>query len=336
MASKINSANESNSISTMEDKTSELPGSLPVKIVEAGGGGDCFYFSVFEALQNKGLLDIVSNTFKIPKDKDGFNLGFRKVLSDSLDDDLKVLIKEVCNVLVSGDPIDGILSEQPGYLATILGSMNLGCLDDIKPILIRIKEAIKQRGTWAGQIEVAKAKELLEGYCGIYLDIKKRRLYRLFNFDNRIVLFNDGNGRHFQWFKLGAAGGSRRTMRNKRGKNLKTRKQQQQKGGFFTALDKARVQAAAAGSQKHIQHCISQLKRFSPCIKRDRIRSYQFFYNLGRLQELLRETEHPKIWWSPIEALVAGNRYEELPRHVDSLREFIGVPYDEALIAKSC
>lgn len=117
----------------------------------------------------------------------------------------------------------------------------------------------------------------------------------------------------------------------------KTRKQ---RGGFYTKEDKDRVLASFSSKDSagklQIQHCVSQLKRFSPCLQTNPLRSYQFFYNLGRLQELLGETIFPKIWWNPIETLVSSGKYGDIPMHVDLLRDMIGVSYDEALIAKGC
>ena len=74
---------------------------------------------------------------------------------------------------------------------------------------------------------------------------------------------------------------------------------------FYTKEDRERIRVSFLSKsdvvKNQIQHCISQLKRFSPCIENNSIRAYQFFYNLGRLQELLSETTCPKIWWKPIE-----------------------------------
>ena len=89
-------------------------------------------------------------------------------------------------------------------------------------------------------------------------------------------------------------------------------------------------------TKAQIQHCISQLKRFSFYIETNEIRAYQFFYNLGRLQELLGETTFPNIWWKPIELLVSEKKYDTIPKHIDSLRRIIGVSYDKELIAKGC
>jgi len=124
-----------------------------------------------------------------------------------------------------------------------------------------------------------------------------------------------------------------RTRKNSRRRGL-------QSGGFFTADDEERVRrfvsSASSDMRKQITHCLSQLKRFAPCIPGKPIRAYQFFYNLGRLQELLGETTHPAIWWTPIESLVAAEKYTDLVAHVDRLQTFIGLDYDAELIRKGC
>jgi hypothetical protein len=116
--------------------------------------------------------------------------------------------------------------------------------------------------------------------------------------------------------------------------------EKKQKGGFLNKEARARISARFASKdasmRTHIQHCISQLKRFSVCIETKPIRAYQFFFNLGRLKELLDELTFPQIWWTPFEELVKDGRYGEIPRHIDILKEAIGVLYDDDLIAKGC
>jgi hypothetical protein len=112
------------------------------------------------------------------------------------------------------------------------------------------------------------------------------------------------------------------------------------KNVFYTKEDQERIRTSFSfkddETKLQIQHCISQLKRFSPCIENERIRSFQFFYNLGRLQELLEETTFPSIWWKPIEILAEAGKYKRIPKHIDNLRQLIGVSYDDSLIAKGC
>jgi hypothetical protein len=110
---------------------------------------------------------------------------------------------------------------------------------------------------------------------------------------------------------LGAAGGRRRKTRRNR-----TRRQR--------------------GGNKQVVHCLTQLKRFAPCVETNPLRAYQFFYNLGRIQELVGDTEHPELWWKPIEALVAAKKYDQLSAHVDTLKERLGLEYDEPTLSKGC
>lgn len=90
------------------------------------------------------------------------------------------------------------------------------------------------------------------------------------------------------------------------------------------------------GGNKQVVHCLTQLKRFAPCVESNPLRAYQFFYNLGRLQELVGDTEHPEIWWKPIEALVAAKKYDQLSAHIDTLKERLGLEYDEPTLSKGC
>lgn len=117
-----------------------------------------------------------------------------------------------------------------------------------------------------------------------------------------------------------------------------TRKVKRQRGGFYISADAERIQAtfAASPNQSQIIHCISQLKRFGQCIRTQPLRAYQFFYNLGRLQELLGETTFPKLWWNPIEKLIADENFNGLLLHIDTLKTLVGADYDEELIRKGC
>ena len=90
------------------------------------------------------------------------------------------------------------------------------------------------------------------------------------------------------------------------------------------------------GGNKQVVHCLTQLKRFAPCVETNPLRAYQFFYNLGRIQELVGDTEHPELWWKPIEALVAAKKYDQLSAHVDTLKERLGLEYDEPTLSKGC
>ena len=84
----------------------------------------------------------------------------------------------------------------------------------------------------------------------------------------------------------------------------RTRKAKKQKGGnvVITEADRVRIRGVYASMPKALQgqvvHCMSQLFRFQKCLDKVKRRD-QFFFNLGRLKELLGETTNTTIWWDP-------------------------------------
>lgn len=88
---------------------------------------------------------------------------------------------------------------------------------------------------------------------------------------------------------------------------------------------------------KQIIHCLSQLKRFSPCFQSgNTLRMVQFGYNLGRLQELCGETTHPEIWWTPIETAIKDSNWDDLNVYIDDLQKALQVDYDTSVVDKGC
>lgn len=111
--------------------------------------------------------------------------------------------------------------------------------------------------------------------------------------------------------------------------------------GGFNATNRTRIAThfskQSSSVQKQIQHCVSQLRRFCNCfLKGDTGRLLQFGYNLGRLQELCGETEKHVIWWKPVDAAIAGGKWQELSDYIDTMRTAIGVEYDSATVAGAC
>lgn len=84
----------------------------------------------------------------------------------------------------------------------------------------------------------------------------------------------------------------------------RTRKAKKQKGGHvnITAEDVGRIRGIYRSMpnalQRQVVHCMSQLFRFQKCLDKVKRRD-QFFFNLGRLKELLGETTNTTIWWDP-------------------------------------
>ena len=80
---------------------------------------------------------------------------------------------------------------------------------------------------------------------------------------------------------------------------------------------------------------MSQLIRFAPCFETHPLRKNQFFYNLGRLQELLGDTRYHRIWWKPFDKMVQDGVPISM-EYLHQLRDMIGVELDDALIASGC
>jgi hypothetical protein len=90
------------------------------------------------------------------------------------------------------------------------------------------------------------------------------------------------------------------------------------------------------GGNKHIQHAVTQLKRFAERAKEGKPFKYlQFGYNLGRLQEMADpgEGKH-EYWWKPVEPLVEAKDWVGLSTKIDEFLIKTGVTYDEELLKK--
>ena len=89
-------------------------------------------------------------------------------------------------------------------------------------------------------------------------------------------------------------------------------------------------------NRSQIQYCISQMKRFALCMKADEktLSVHQFFYTLGRIQELLGSTPH--IWWNPFEKMIKEQKYDDIIEYTDFLCDAIGCDYDKSITSKIC
>jgi hypothetical protein len=182
---------------------------LPVLDIEAGGKGDCFYFSLYEALTERGLMDdfikSIGLTYGPPYDvlrpirgnkKQSFNLYFRDLVANKLQPtDLATTIE----ILESNPQIQAIFTLQrikPDDYKNML--INISNDTEFNPwfidIYIRsarktnnsaflkgIQAGIKTAGNEAQQIETVLAKAILDS-VGIQLEI----VYKQFPAKTRI------------------------------------------------------------------------------------------------------------------------------------------------------
>jgi len=183
----------------------------PVRSVEAGGAGDCFYYSLFEALRKQNLLDRVA----ISTEKQVFVNRFRSIISQNADSLLLELYRLVCDARAteyhSDDAFEEYIrtSEYPTWLSDLLLDtfpFGAACLEHavdseaVQRFIRRAKYQMTVRGNYVSSIEPRVAQEYLRG-LGIVLDIKNRFVTQLLNVKDRIVLRNISAG-HYQYYEF--------------------------------------------------------------------------------------------------------------------------------------
>lgn len=102
----------------------------------------------------------------------------------------------------------------------------------------------------------------------------------------------------------------------------------------LTSVQQQSLKAAfddPTSNKQQIQYCIAQMRRFANCIKNDETtpRKYQFFYQIGRIQELLKSDQF--IWWQPFEKMFNEKNFEGIIQYIEDLRLAIGCEYDPSV-----
>jgi len=191
-----------------------------VQAIESGGEGNCFFYSLFEALQFYKLLDCVHNIFEFKDDKEDFNIKFRDYLSSNLDEELNGFVNYYCQLNnnkedVNGRPItqqeineikSGIINTLSHNMRELLSKAGefteTKCHDKIyiNTIVEKMKEIIRKNFNYVSEFEVNKVIALLKNVCNITIKIKYENLNKVDFNPNEIIFYNIGEG-HYQWFK---------------------------------------------------------------------------------------------------------------------------------------
>lgn len=210
----------------------KLPASVKltnVTEVDNGGKGNCFFYAIHGALSERpALLDTVCACLKLPKDKEGFNIEFRKVIAE--DPETKQNFRDFIDGLINSIVALNTEKQAKNTITVLTAELSTEFKDTLRTSIANPYEFLDERETKRDKIvtklcehiktnfvyvsdpetEIAKRK-LAE--CGIYLDIKRRSFPQLQLFDNRIVLRNI-DGWHYQYFSFITPGGGSRSRRN--------------------------------------------------------------------------------------------------------------------------
>lgn len=187
---------------------------------EAGGGGNCFFFSLFFALSEKKLLDTL-NIDVLTKDKDQFNTTFRAFLAA----ELKQTLTDFVTNYYSSIPKENVSLIKKGLSQEFQKILNDRKNESVEDTVKQLQDAIKKPGTYVSEIEVKKTIEILKNYgvtlvilndpnsnnSIVNLDPKKYTIN-----DKTIILANIKEG-HYQWLDpvKSSSGGTRRRLPRK-------------------------------------------------------------------------------------------------------------------------
>jgi hypothetical protein len=201
----------------------------PVREEDAGGGGDCFYYSLYASLEAQSLLDTVCSTFGLGKSrtKEDFNRSFRRYLASQLPSELLSMIDYLCTIPIGSRGIQlGSLSDE--YQIILRNVTDAQCKNnDYKKDLVRqLQAATSTDRVWAGQPEVRLTKHLLTT-VGIVLHIDNDEGYpappptaAFVYAPNRIIL-RRVHGNHYHWYRFLIPKGGRRIQTMKKTRRVK-------------------------------------------------------------------------------------------------------------------
>ena len=201
----------------------------PVREEDAGGGGNCFYYSLYASLQAQSLLDTVCTTFRLGEShtKEDFNLSFRGFLASQLPSELLAMIDYLCTIPISlrGIQLSSLSDEYRGILRNITDAQCKN--NDYKQGLVRqLQTATSTDRVWAGQPEVRFTKHLLTT-VGIVLHIDNDEGYpappptaAFVYAPNRIILRRI-HGNHYHWYRFLIPKGGRRIQTMKKTRRVK-------------------------------------------------------------------------------------------------------------------
>jgi hypothetical protein len=184
------------------------PMTVTFKLMDAGGGGQCFFFSLYEALKHNKRLDNIKKLSVRVDTKENFATTMRTYLSKNVD--YAKFIEAVDKA--TPETKSKMMESYPEDFRTILDS-NVSQDQKIKDL----QEAIQKTTCFVSEQEVLKMNDVLKKDCKITLTINNtapKSLIERYNL-NTVMLANI-NETHYQWYKSQSdrsGGGTRRRLR---------------------------------------------------------------------------------------------------------------------------
>jgi hypothetical protein len=146
---------------------------LPVFERDAGGGGDCFFFSLYEALKERDLLKNIMDSYgTFSLNKNSFNTYFRNLVAEQITTERLITLIEILQSVVrenkgrSDKDIADMVDLQPwlvrAYLNANRNSTNRNSANrNYERFAINVRRSIRQAKNEPQALEIGIATELL-------------------------------------------------------------------------------------------------------------------------------------------------------------------------------
>lgn len=173
----------------------------PVKLCDAGGNGNCFFYSLYEAAKNTGVLEKITTTFPAvdASSKQLFNETFRTALATYI----TTHVFEQQYLALKGLYLQNGWGARIGRMFPEWYSVFKEGLGDKETFKTQIAQGVSRTGNYVAEIEVNAARDMLDT-SDIWIQSfskipKTMNLRRVFNGKSLLNLFNQGE-MHWQYF----------------------------------------------------------------------------------------------------------------------------------------
>ena len=180
----------------------------PVQLLDAGGGGNCFFFSLYEAAKNTGVLGKITTQFPAvdTSSKERFNETFRTALATYITThnfakQYDGFLSLTDQAIDKDDWMEQLKDMFPDWYVKAFPFSTKPL--DPEYFKTQIAQGVSQPGNYVGDIEVSAARNMLDE-CGIWIQSFSKmpttmNLRRVFNGKSLLNLYNQSE-MHWQYF----------------------------------------------------------------------------------------------------------------------------------------